>query len=114
MGSTRQMEKGASRSKFSHASSLRLRACLVCAGAAFFVSSAAALNAAIPVLSPPGAGWLEVGDDFLPPPSGAGPVTADPAHPYHSNISGLQPTFRVADLSNPILQPWVVERLRKT
>ena len=41
-------------------------------------------------------------------------MTADPAHPYHSNTSGQQPTFRVADLNSPILQPWVVERLRKT
>ena len=76
--------------------------------------SAAAQNAAIPLLSAPGSGWLEVGDDFLAPPTGPGPVMADPAHPYHSNLSGLQPTYRVADLNNPILQPWVVERLRKT
>src|SRR5215813_9620509 len=101
-------------SRFSHASSRRLRACLVCAGAVLLFPGAAAQDAAIPALSPPGAGWLEVGDDLLPPPSGPGPVMSDPAHPYHSNISGLQPTFRVADLSNPILQPWVVERLRKT
>jgi hypothetical protein len=101
-------------SKFSHSSSRRLRAWVVCAGTACFVPGAAAQNAAIPVLSAPGAGWLEIGDDFLPPPSGPGPVMSDPAHPYHSNISGLQPTFRVADLTNPILQPWVVERLRKT
>ena len=101
-------------SKFSHTSTQRLRACLVCAGAACFVPSAAAQNAPIPILSAPGSGWLEVGDDFLAPPSGPGPIMADPAHPYHSNLSGLQPTYRVADLNNPILQPWVVERLRKT
>jgi hypothetical protein len=98
----------------SHASSRCLRACLVCAGMTVFASNAAAQNAAIPVLSPPGSGWLEIGDDFLAPPSGPGPVMADPAHPYHSNISGLQPTFRVADLNNPVLQPWVADRLRKT
>lgn len=101
-------------SRFWCASRKRLRACLVCAGAIFFVPGAVAQNAAIPNFSAVGSGWLEVGDDFLPPPSGPGPVTADPAHPYHSNISGLQPTFRVANLANPILKPWVVERLRKT
>src|SRR5215470_3964256 len=101
-------------SEFSRAASRCLRACLVCAGAAFAAPSAAAQDTAIPSLSAVGSGWLEVGDDFLPPPSGPGPVLADPAHPYHSNISGLQPTYRVADLSNPILQSWVVERLRKT
>ena len=91
-----------------------LRAGVVCAAASSIVPSGAAENTAIPVLSALGYGWLEIGDDLLPPPSGPGPVMSDPAHPYHSNISGLQPTFRVADLSNPILQPWVVERLRKT
>ena len=101
-------------SKFSHTSSQRLRACLVYAGVACFVPGAAAQNAAIPILSAPGSGWMEVGDDLLAPPSGPGPVMADPAHPYHSNLSGLQPTYRVADLNNPILQSWVVERLRKT
>ena len=90
------------------------RAAFLCAGVAFAVSWAAAQDAAVSALSPPGMGWLEIGDDLLPPPSGPGPVMSDPAHPYHSNISGKPPTFRVADLSNPILQPWVVERLRKT
>jgi len=58
-----------------------------------------------------------IGDDFLPPPSGPGPVTADPEHPYIDNQYavriGRQPTFHVADLNNPILQPWVREELRK-
>jgi len=51
-------------------------------------------------------------DDFLPPPSGPGPVTYDKAHPYVPNGQG-QPTYRVADLTNPILKPWVIERMRK-
>ena len=52
-------------------------------------------------------------DDLLPPPSGAGPITFDPAHPYVANFRGAQPTYRVADLSNPILQPWAREQMRK-
>jgi hypothetical protein len=52
-------------------------------------------------------------DDLLPPPSGAGPITFDPAHPYIANFRGTQPTYRVADLGNPILQPWAVEEMRK-
>jgi hypothetical protein len=51
-------------------------------------------------------------DDFLPPSSGPGPVLSDKAHPYVPNGQG-QPTYRVADLTNPILKPWVVERMRK-
>jgi hypothetical protein len=56
---------------------------------------------------------LPVGDDYLPPVSGPGPVTFDPAHPYIPNFTGKQPTYRVADLTNPILQPWVAEQMHK-
>jgi hypothetical protein len=52
------------------------------------------------------------GDDFLPPESGPGPVMSDPAHPYVPNGPDGQPTYRVADLTNPILQPWVVARMK--
>src|SRR5262252_2777930 len=54
-----------------------------------------------------------IGDDFLPPPSGPGPVVSDKDHPYIDNAyavrSGKQPTFHVADLNSPILQPWARE-----
>jgi hypothetical protein len=54
-------------------------------------------------------------DDLLPiPGSGPGPVTFDPAHPYYPNgTPGHPPTYRVADLSNPILQPWAREAMKK-
>ena len=72
----------------------------------------------------PNVGWISYGTDFLPPPSGAGPVLSDPAHPfvpdrveYAQSQPGLklaeQSTFRVADLSNPILQPRTREALKK-
>jgi hypothetical protein len=51
-------------------------------------------------------------DDFLPPPSGPGPVLSDKAHPYVPNGQG-QSTYRIADLTNPILQPWAIEQMRK-
>ena len=42
---------------------------------------------------------------------------AGPAHPYVSNdefrVTGRQPTERVADLNNPILQPWARDVVRK-
>jgi hypothetical protein len=58
--------------------------------------------------------WIPVGDDYLPPETGPGPVTFDPAHPYVPNFTpGKAPTYRVADLSNPILQPWAKDRMRK-
>ena len=53
-------------------------------------------------------------DDLLPPAAGPGPITFDPAHPYIPNFRGKQPTYRVADLTNPILLPWAREQMRKT
>ena len=62
-------------------------------------------------------GISPIGQDFLQPPSGPGPVTFDKAHPYLDTAAArranAQPTLRIADLSNPILQPWVKEELRK-
>jgi hypothetical protein len=71
-------------------------------------------DGATPNFSSSDTGWFPVGDDFQPPLSGPGPVISDPAHPYYSNQSGKQPTNRIADLTNPILLPWVVERLKET
>jgi len=83
----------------------------------------AALSPVLGAQSPPnfspnaGVGWVSQPGGLKPPASGAGPVRDDPAHPTISNnefrLSGKQPTFPVADLSNPILQPWVREALRK-
>jgi hypothetical protein len=75
-------------------------------------------DAAVPVLS--GASnmaWMEVGDELLAPPSGAGPITNDPRYPYVDNGEArrrnIQPTYRIADLNNPILQPWAKDAMRK-
>jgi hypothetical protein len=57
-------------------------------------------------------GWL-ADTEFLPPSAGPGPVTFDKAHPYIRNNTVGQPTFRIGDVSNPILQPWVVRRMKK-
>jgi hypothetical protein len=60
--------------------------------------------------------WLPdrpTGDDFLPPPSGPGPVMSPKDRPYVPNGTGRQPTYRIADLTNPILKLWVIERMKK-
>jgi hypothetical protein len=93
-----------------------LLASSVCIGAALG-PAAGAETAEHPNFAPNDlTGWQLLDDEFIPPPSGPGPVVSDPAHPYVSFYRfprNPKPTFRVADLSNPILQPWARERLRK-
>jgi hypothetical protein len=93
--------------------------------ASFIVAAGGALAAdgprgqAIPDFSPnEKTGWIldrDMGvDDLLPPPTGGpGPVTFDPAHPYFPNGRGPRSTYRVADLTNPILQPWTIPAMKK-
>ena len=53
------------------------------------------------------------GDDFLPPVSGPGPIMSPKDRPYVPNGNGRQPTYRIADTSNPILKPWAKEQMEK-
>src|ERR1044071_6191183 len=80
-------------------------------------------QAAPPVASPPAfsppvfswdhtIGWVGMGE-FRPVPGKVPPVTNDPKHPYVPNNRGRQPTYRIADLSNPNLKPWVKEVMKK-
>jgi len=100
--------------------SISLIAGLLCAGAALAAQRTS--SQAIPNFSPDdSASWFpdrEAGDDYLPPASGPGPVLSDPAHPYVPNDggrnTGRQPTYRVADLTNPILQPWTLPANEKS
>ena len=66
----------------------------------------------IPAFASAEFGWL-ADTEFLPPASGPGPVTFDRAHPYVRNNTAGQPTFRIADVSNPILKPATAERMRR-
>jgi hypothetical protein len=94
---------------------------MLCAVAALDAPAAkqAATNVgAIPNLAPDAnAVWIPdrpAGDDFLPPERGPGPVTSDSAHAYNPLAQAQgQLTFRIADLSNPILKPWAVEQMKK-
>src|SRR5712675_2136767 len=61
-------------------------------------------------------GWVGVnggGPGFEPVPGHLPPVSSDPAHPFVPNGAGRQPTYRIADLTNPNLKPWVKERMKK-
>jgi hypothetical protein len=57
-------------------------------------------------------GWIGMGE-FRPVAGKVPPVTNDPKYPYVPNGRGRQPTYRIADLSNPNLKPWVKEVMKK-
>jgi hypothetical protein len=99
-------------------STLRGLAFMACAGAFFPGVGAAQPTAEHPNFSPTDkVGWIALSSEFIPPASGPGPLMDDPAHPYVSNAiavrTGKLPTFPVGDISNPILQPWAREAVRK-
>jgi hypothetical protein len=58
-------------------------------------------------------GWIAQGVNFQSPPSGPRQVTNHPDHPFRPPGRGEAPMWRVADLDNPILQPWAREELKK-
>src|SRR4249919_1856230 len=57
-------------------------------------------------------GWVTTGE--ITGVAGGQPILRqDPAHAYVPNNVGRQPTYRIADLANPNLKPWVKERMKK-
>jgi hypothetical protein len=73
-------------------------------------------KAAPPDFSSNQVGWVGLngnGPFFEPVPGRLPPLTQDPAHPFVPNGVGRQPTYRIADLSNPNLKPWVKEQMKK-
>ena len=79
-------------------------------------ATATAQQPAVPDFSSNLAGWVGLnggGPFYEPVPGRVPPVASDPAHPFIPNGAAKQPTFRIADLSNPNLKPWVKERMRK-
>jgi hypothetical protein len=66
----------------------------------------------VPDFSSNQAGWVGVGG-FRPIPGRLPPVANDRAHPFVPNGAGAQPTYPIADLSNPNLKPWVKEQMKK-
>jgi hypothetical protein len=73
---------------------------------------AAEAGAAPPDFSSNQAGWIGFGDIVAAP--GSPPIVSqDPSHVYVPNNVGRQPTYRMGDISNPNLKPWVKARMKK-
>jgi hypothetical protein len=91
-----------------------LAAVLAAASFPLAIAYAADSETGIPQLESSTVGWSKAADDFQPPASGPGPVTYERDHPYvPNNDRGRQVTFRIADLTNPILKPWAIEKMRE-
>jgi hypothetical protein len=90
---------------------------LLCAGASLPAQADDGANAGPNFTPDDTVSWVPdrtAGDDFLPPTDGSpGPVMAPKERPYVPNNPDTQPTYRFADLSNPILKDWVKERMKK-
>jgi hypothetical protein len=101
----------------SNPGSIGMFACVLCAAGAALAADGA--KTGIPIFATtPNTGWVldhSFGvDDLIAAPGGEpGPVTFDKAHPYVPNNFGPRSTYRVADLSNPILQEWVKPAMKK-
>jgi hypothetical protein len=74
-------------------------------------------EASAPDFSSNMAGWVNIESDFLPVEGKSGPTRNNPAYPYFSNQdarrAGVQPTFRVADLTDPNLKSWAKEIMKR-
>jgi len=97
--------------------SICVTAGLLCAGAA--LAADGPKGEKIPDFAPTmNTGWVldrAIGtDDLQPQPGGGpGPVAFDKKYPYVPNGNGVQSTYRVADLSNPILQDWLKPSMKE-
>jgi hypothetical protein len=86
---------------------------------AIFIASATAQTAKpVPDFSSNGTAWKGPnGVNFIPVPGSPPPITNDPEHPHISNGEairrGVQPTYRIADLTHPNLKPWAKEVMKK-
>jgi hypothetical protein len=85
-------------------------------GAAPIAPAVAQQKAPPPDFSSNLAGWVGRnggGPFFEPVPGRLPPIVSDPAHPFVPNGVDKPPTFRIGDLSNPNLKPWVKEHMKK-
>src|ERR1043165_3420689 len=87
-------------------------AALACAGAAIATHGATQKDS-IPDFQSNNVSWIAVNSDFTGVPGGPQPVGFDPKYPFVRNDQPGIPTYRVANLDNPNLKPWVVAELKR-
>ncbi|MBO0750698.1 MAG: hypothetical protein J2P53_01195 [Bradyrhizobiaceae bacterium] len=78
----------------------------------------AAAEPAVPQFASAGFGWQTNVADWreVPGARGHGPIRADPAHPFTSNVegarTGTQPTKRIGNAADPVLKPWAAAQMQ--
>jgi hypothetical protein len=89
----------------------------ILAGVVATAAKAETAHKHVPDFSSNLAGWVANEQDFVAVPGKPGPVVSDPVHPYFNNLLarriGTQPTFRVADLTNPNIKPWAKQVMKR-
>ncbi len=95
-------------------------AALLPGGAALvaIASVSAQTNAPIPNFAVSGQGWESGNGQYFTEVPGSPPLNKqDPSYPYVGNgqaiREGKQPTYRVSDLSNPIIKQWAKDIMKK-
>src|SRR5712672_159572 len=89
------------------------------AGGALIVLACATAALAASSMSPPdfssnGTAWITPnGGELIAVPGSPGPLHQDPAYPFVGNGQGKQPTYRIADLTNPNLKQWAKDVMKK-
>jgi hypothetical protein len=82
--------------------------------AAALIAGAAAQPASPPDFSSNQTAWQgSNGVNFIAVPGSPPLVTNDPAYPHVPNGRGQQPTYRIADLTNPNLKQWAKDVMKK-
>jgi hypothetical protein len=98
--------------------SIGLVAGLLCACAATAFGAAQGAQSSVPNFSSGDFPWVTKNGNYLPPPTGFGPLTVDKAKAVtvvipNNTGAAVQSQLRVADLNNPNLKPWVIDHLKK-
>jgi len=88
------------------------------AAGAFLAGALAQTAASPPDFSSAGTSWSQGnGVNFMPVPGSVPPIVNDPAHPHYSNGEairrGIQPTYRIADLTNANIKQWAKDVMKK-
>jgi hypothetical protein len=87
-------------------------------GASLVAGAAAQTSSPIPDFSAGNTSWRTRGGEiFIPVPGAPQPTGNETAHPYIHNVDaerlGVQPTFRISDLSNPNIKQWAKDIMKK-